>query len=156
MRRDKNAPRIHQQLTVAAGVRTRVWRQLERVITLLDTGSYFGEGALLGELCRRENMRARTMVDLCKLETNDMKGLLQYYPHLVETLQKTLKARKGLFDGETPINFEKLQKPNLTSSSSQVRGLVESPCVEALVRIRPTAPAREQERDWPPVAGARD
>jgi hypothetical protein len=46
------------------------WVQLERVITLLDTGSYFGEGALLGELCRRENIRARTMVDLCKLETN--------------------------------------------------------------------------------------
>jgi CRP-like cAMP-binding protein len=128
-----------------------VWWQLERVITLLDTGSYFGEGALLGELCRRENMRARTMVDLCKLETHDMKGLLQYYPHLVETLQKTLKARKGLFDGETPINFEKLQKPTVTSSSSQVRGLVAWACGGPLVRIRPTAQRvsrRETGRQW--------
>jgi len=81
---------------------------LTKVLTVLERGSYFGEGAVLGDCKRRENARARTLCELSRLEMVDLDNLLLSYPHLKKQLVKTHKLRTGLFTVSDPEKFQKL------------------------------------------------
>ncbi|KAK3260018.1 hypothetical protein CYMTET_31011 [Cymbomonas tetramitiformis] len=71
--------------------------KLAEVITVLECGSYFGEGGVLGNHKRQENIRARTLCELCKLDLEDLEVMLISYPHLYKDLVKTYNARQGVF-----------------------------------------------------------
>lgn len=69
----------------------------EMVLAVLQPGAYFGEGCILGDVRRRENLRTEGMVELCRLEANDVEVLLDSYPHLNEALRDAYFKRRELF-----------------------------------------------------------
>lgn len=69
----------------------------ETVLTTLEAGAYFGEGCVLGDVRRRENVRARGMCDTCRLDAGDLDVLLDTYHHLHLALHDAYYKRKELF-----------------------------------------------------------
>ena len=57
-------------------------QNLEAVRTASRPGAYFGEGCILGDVRRRENLRAQGHVEVCQLLSHDIDVLLDTYPHL--------------------------------------------------------------------------
>ena len=83
----------------------------EHVLTTLAPGAYFGEGCVLGDVRRRENVRALGHVEVCQLVSHELDDLLDTYPHLHRALKQAYFKRKALLD-----RFEKarLEKPSLS------------------------------------------
>ena len=82
---------------LAAGRVEILDKQHELVLTVLEPGAYFGEGCILGDVRRRENMRAQGTVEVCRLDANDIDVLLDTYPHLHHALHDAYFKRKELF-----------------------------------------------------------
>jgi CRP-like cAMP-binding protein len=72
-------------------------KNLETVLTRLAPGAYFGEGCILGDVRRRENLRAQGHVEVCQLLSHDIDVLLDTYPHLQRALSEAYLKRKALF-----------------------------------------------------------
>lgn len=68
------------------------------VLTTLAPGAYFGEGCVLGDVRRRENVRALGHVELCQLVSHELDDLLDTYPHLQRLLRAAYFKRKALLD----------------------------------------------------------
>jgi hypothetical protein len=64
----------------------------------LAPGAYFGEGCVLGDVRRRENVRALGHVELCQLVSHELDDLLDTYPHLQRLLRAAYFKRKALLD----------------------------------------------------------
>ena len=82
------------------------------VMCVLEAGAYFGEGCVLGDVRRRENLRALGgNVELCCLEREDVDVLLDSYPHMQRLLHDSYYKRKELFK-----RFEeaRVRQPKLT------------------------------------------
>ena len=86
-------------------------QNLETVHTRLAPGAYFGEGCILGDVRRRENLRAQGHVEVCQLLSHDIDVLLDTYPHLQRALAEAYFKRKALF-----MRFEEARafNPSLT------------------------------------------
>jgi hyperpolarization activated cyclic nucleotide-gated potassium channel 2 len=65
-------------------------------LTTLAPGAYFGEGCVLGDVRRRENVRAMGHVDVCQLVSHELDDLLDTYPHLHRALRSAYFKRKAL------------------------------------------------------------
>ena len=65
-------------------------------LTTLAPGAYFGEGCVLGDVRRRENVRAMGHVDVCQLVSHELDDLLDTYPHLQRALRSAYFKRKAL------------------------------------------------------------
>eukprot|EP00241_Pyramimonas_parkeae_P000071 CAMPEP_0114263918 /NCGR_PEP_ID=MMETSP0058-20121206/22851_1 /TAXON_ID=36894 /ORGANISM="Pyramimonas parkeae, CCMP726" /LENGTH=1306 /DNA_ID=CAMNT_0001380401 /DNA_START=267 /DNA_END=4187 /DNA_ORIENTATION=+ len=52
------------------------------VVGVLRRGAYFGEGAVLGDMRRRESLRARSVVLLMAIPQQDMEFLLEVFPEM--------------------------------------------------------------------------
>ena len=94
------------------------------VMCVLEVGAYFGEGCVLGDVRRRENLRALGgNVQLCMLLREDVDVLLDSYPHMQRLLHDSYYKRKELFK-----RFEqaRMKQPKLTMNEfiSSQRGLM--------------------------------
>ena len=71
---------------------------IKDVMCVLEAGAYFGEGCVLGDVRRRENLRALGgNVQLCMLLREDVDVLLDSYPHMQRLLHDSYYKRKELF-----------------------------------------------------------
>ena len=70
----------------------------KNVLTTLAPGAYFGEGCVLGDVRRRENVRALGHVDVCQLVSHELDDLLDTYPHLHRALKTAYFKRKAILD----------------------------------------------------------
>ena len=68
------------------------------VLATLDPGAYFGEGCVLGDRRRRENMRAKGVVEVCALSAQDAEAMLEFYPHLDRKITGAFRRRRQLFE----------------------------------------------------------
>ena len=89
-------------------------QNLETVHTRLAPGAYFGEGCILGDVRRRENLRAQGHVEVCQLLSHDIDVLLDTYPHLQRALAEAYFKRKALF-----MRFEEARAFNPRSRSGR-------------------------------------
>ena len=80
-------------------------------LTTLAPGAYFGEGCVLGDVRRRENVRALGHVELCQLVSHELDDLLDTYPHLQRVLRAAYFKRKALLD-----RFETARETDATLS----------------------------------------
>lgn len=71
-------------------------KSLHHILTTLESGAYFGEGCILGDVRRNENLRAQTFTELCRLDAGDIDDLLETYPHLHRALHDAYHKRKVL------------------------------------------------------------
>ena len=83
---------------LTAGVVQVLDRTAESVLVSLAPGAYFGEGCVLGDVRRRENVRALGHVDVCQLVSHELDDLLDTYPHLHRALRAAYFKRKALLD----------------------------------------------------------
>ena len=92
------------------------------VMCVLEVGAYFGEGCVLGDVRRRENLRALGgNVQLCMLLREDVDVLLDSYPHMQRLLHDSYYKRKELFKRFEQARM-KLAKLTMKQSSSRRRG----------------------------------
>ena len=83
---------------LTAGVVQVLDRNARTALTALAPGAYFGEGCVLGDVRRRENVRALGHVDVCQLVSHELDDLLDTYPHLHRALRAAYFKRKALLD----------------------------------------------------------
>ena len=72
--------------------------RIRRRLATLDPGAYFGEGCVLGDRRRRENMRAKGVVEVCALSAQDAEAMLEFYPHLDRKITGAFRRRRQLFE----------------------------------------------------------
>ena len=117
------------------------------VMCVLEAGAYFGEGCVLGDVRRRENLRALGgNVQLCTLLREDVDVLLDSYPHMQRLLHDSYYKRKELFK-----RFEQARttQPKLTMNEfiSSQRGLMSPLSKKRILGEDAPAPAEDTGGD---------